>query len=45
MNLLNVISIEMGIDLRRRNVGMTKHFLDGSEVSSPFNKMGSEGMT
>ena len=34
----------MGIDLRRRNVGVSEHFLDNAQVGAAGQKMGCEAM-
>ena len=35
---------DMGIDLRRRDVGMAQHLLQGPEIGAVGQKMAGEGM-
>ncbi len=44
MHFFESSAINVGIDLRRRNVRMTQHRLNRPEVGAPFKKMGREGM-
>src|SRR5260221_11593611 len=36
---------DMGIDLSRRNVGMTEHFLQGTQIGTVIQEMRGEGVT
>ena len=36
---------DMGIDLRRRDVGMAEELLHGAEIGAAFQQMAGEGMT
>lgn len=36
--------LDMGVDLRRRDVRMAEHLLDGAKIGAPFEKMGRERM-
>ena len=37
-------SVEMGVDLRGGEVGMSKHLLHGAQVRAPLEKVGGEGV-
>src|SRR5688500_18776557 len=39
------LAIDVGIDLRGRDVGVPKHFLDRPQVGAAFEKVGREGVT
>lgn len=45
MDLLDVLSVQVSVDLCRRDIHVAEHFLDGSQVGSPFDEVGSEGVT
>ena len=34
----------MGVDLRRRNIGVAEHRLQGAQIGAAFEQMGGEGM-
>lgn len=36
--------VEVRVDLRGRQIGMTKHFLDGTKIRAALEKMRREGM-
>ena len=37
-------AVYMGVDLRRRNIGVAEHRLQGAQIGAAFEQMGSEGM-
>lgn len=39
MNFLDVVSIDVGVDLCRSNVGVTKHFLYCAEICTTLEEM------
>src|SRR5208337_1904602 len=45
VNLLQTFLHDVGINLRRGNIAMTKHQLDGAEIGAAFQKMGGKTVT
>ena len=45
VDLRQMLEIEMGIDLRGRDTGMTEHFLHRPQIAGALQHMGREGMT
>ncbi len=39
VDLFEIFPVDVCVDLCCRNVGVTKHFLDGAEVCPPFEKV------
>ncbi len=39
MNFLQIFSVDVCVDFRRRDIGMTEHFLHGPQVRPSFEKM------
>src|SRR5256885_1826578 len=44
VHLPKVLAVHMRVDLRRRNVGMPEHFLDGAQIGAAFEQMRRERM-
>ena len=45
VDLHQVVNTDMGVFLGGRERGVTEEFLDGAQISAPFQHMGSEGMS
>jgi hypothetical protein len=45
VNGSKILAIDVRVDLRRRDVGMPKHFLDRAQVRAAFEQMRREGMS
>jgi hypothetical protein len=44
MNLSKILPVHMGIDLGRRDVHVTEHFLDRAQIGPSLQEMRGEGM-
>ncbi len=45
MHLLQAFLIDVGVDLRRGDVGVAEHFLDHAQVGTVVQQVGGEGVT
>lgn len=45
VNAPKVFAVDVGVDLRRRNIGVAKHFLYGAKVGATFEKVSCKGMS
>ena len=45
MHRLQPLLINVGVDLRRRNIGVSEHFLDDAQIGAVAEQMGRETVT